>query len=215
MPNMSLEELNTLLTKERELDNKLQEIGDSFYEDAAAYIQKLEDERKAALKYQEMDMLTDELKNARIVIEGIFDIRRRKIIEFASVSVSGTKMDIQGLTTKEKVMHEIIVSALERGRKEILIPILEPLSGQNPAKNILGETTTKEKPIENTIDQNEAEDLMMVKVLKDIPRFVGVDGRQYQLSSEDVVVLPKANALVLCNKNVAIPLENFEAAQNQ
>jgi len=205
---MSLEELNTLLTKERELDNKLQEIGDSFYEDAAAYIKKLEDERKASLKYQEMDMLTDELKNARILIEGIFDIRRRKIIEFASVSVSGTKMDIQGLTTKEKAMHETIVSAFERGRKEILIPILEPLAEQNAAKNILGETTTKEKPIENIKDKNEAEDLMMVKVLKDIPRFIGVDGRQYQLSSEDVVVLPKANALVLCNKNVAIPLEN-------
>jgi DNA replication factor GINS len=208
MPNMSLEELNTLLTKERELDNKLQEIGDSFYEDAAAYIKKLEDERKASLKYQEMDMLTDELKNARILIEGIFDIRRRKIIEFASVSVSGTKMDIQGLTTKEKAMHETIVSALERGRKEILIPILEPLAEQNAAKNILGETTTKEKPIENIKEKNEAEDLMMVKVLKDVPRFIGVDGRQYQLSSEDVVVLPKANALVLCNKNVAIPLEN-------
>lgn len=205
---MNLEELNTLLTKERELDNKLQEIGDGFFENAAAYIQKLEDERRAATKYQEVDMLMDELKNARIVIEGILDIRRRKIVEFASVSVSGTRMDIQGLTTKEKTMYETIVSALERGRKEILIPILEPLSGQNPAKNISGETTTKEKPIENPLTQNESVDFMMVKVLKDIPRFVGVDGRQYHLSSEDVVVLPKANALVLCNKNVAIPLQN-------
>lgn len=133
---MNLEELNTLLTKERELDNKLQEIGDGFFENAAAYIQKLEDERKAAIKYQEVDMLMDELKNARIVIEGILDIRRRKIVEFASVSASGTRMDIHGLMTKEKTMYETIVSALERGRKEILIPILEPLSGQNPAKNI-------------------------------------------------------------------------------
>jgi DNA replication factor GINS len=210
MPNMSLEELNTLLTKERELDNKLQEIGDSFYEKATAYIRKLEDERRAASRYQEMDMLTDELKNARIVIEGIFDIRKRKIIEFASVSVSGTRMDIQGLTAKERSMYETIVSALERGRKEIIIPVLEPISGQNAAKNILGETTTKEKPIENPVSVDAGEGLMMVKVLKDVPRFVGVDGRQYQLSSEDVVVLPKANALVLCNKNVAMPLQNNE-----
>ena len=63
---MSLEDLVMILTKERDID-ELQEIGDSFYEDAAAYIKKLEEERKAALKYQEMDMLTDELKNARIV----------------------------------------------------------------------------------------------------------------------------------------------------
>ncbi len=175
---MSLEELNTLLTKERELDNKLQEIGDSFYDDAALYIKKLEDDRKAALKYQEMDMLTDELKNARIVVEGIFDIRRRKLKAFASVSVSGTRMDIQGLTEKEKAMYDTIVSALERGRKEILIPILEPLLGRNPAKNILGETTTKEKPIEIPVSKDPAGDYMMVKVLKNIPRIVGVDGRQ-------------------------------------
>jgi len=51
-------------------------------------------------------------------------------------------------------------------------------------------------------------EVMLVKVLKDIPQFVGVDGRHYQLSGDDVVVLPKANALVLCNKNVAIPLQN-------
>lgn len=205
---MSLEELNSLLVKEREMDNKLQEIGDSFYDDVATYITKLEEDRKAAVKYQEMDMLGDELKNARILIEGVFDIRRRKIVEFASVSVSGTKMDIQGLTTKEKTMYETIVSALERGRSEILIPILEASYTHILAKNILGETTTKEKPIENHGPDEHEADLMMIKVLKSVPRFVGVDGRQYQLSSEDVVVLPKANALVLCSKNVAVPLQN-------
>ncbi len=212
---MSLEELNTLYTKERESVDKLQEIGDSFYDDAAEYIQRLDDEMKNASNYKEVEMLMDELKTARIVLEGLFDIRRRKITEYASVNVSGARMDIKGLTAREKPMYETIVSALERGRSEILIPILEASYKHNPAKNILGETTTKEKPIENIMDKNKAEDLMMVKVLKDIPRFVGVDGRQYQLSSEDVVVLPRANALVLCNKNVAIPLEEgSEASQD-
>ena len=55
---------------------------------------------------------------------------------------------------------------------------------------------------------------MMIKVLKDIPRFVGVDGRNYQLSSEDIVVLPKVNAIMLCNKNAAIPLQDPDAMQN-
>ncbi len=207
---MSLEELNILYTKERESVDKLEEIGDSFYDDVAEYIQRLDSEMKSASNYKEVEMLMDELKTARIVLEGIFEIRRRKITEYASVNVSGSRMDIKGLTSKEKPMYDTIMSALERGRSEILIPILEATYRHNPAKNILGETTTKEKPIENTVSNSPAgEDLMMVKVLKDIPRFVGVDGRQYQLSSEDVVVLPKANALVLCNKNFAIPLESL------
>jgi DNA replication factor GINS len=207
MPNMSLEGLVSILTREREID-ELQEIGDSFYDDAAEYFNKLKDARKEAGNYMEEDMLSDELKNSRMVLDGIFDRRRSKIIHAALNTASGIKVDTKGLTVNEKPMFDGIVAALEAGRNRILIPILEASFKQNVAKNILGETTTKEKPIENITDQNE--DLMMVKVLKDIPRFVGVDGRQYQLSSEDVVVLPKANALVLCNKNVAIPLQNTQ-----
>jgi len=204
---MSLEGLVSILTREREID-ELQEIGDSFYDDAAEYFNKLKDARKEAGNYMEEDMLSDELKNSRMVLDGIFDRRRSKIIHAALNTASGIKVDTKGLTVNEKPMFDGIVAALEAGRNRILIPILEASFKQNVAKNILGETTTKEKPIENITDQNE--DLMMVKVLKDIPRFVGVDGRQYQLSSEDVVVLPKANALVLCNKNVAIPLQNTQ-----
>jgi len=206
---MSLEDLVMILTKERELDD-LQEIGDSFFDEAASYIKKLEESRNEATNYREADMLSDELKNARMVLEGIFDRRRSKIIDAALNTASGIRMDVKGLTSKEKPMFDSIVAALEIGREDVLLPILEPCRPQNPAKNILGETTTKEKPIENSIvhNGNVSEDLMMVKVLKDIPRFVGVDGRHYHLSGEDVVVLPKANALVLCNKNVAIPLQN-------
>ncbi len=206
---MSLEDLVMILTKERELDD-LQEIGDSFFDEAASYIKKLEESRNEATNYREADMLSDELKNARMVLEGIFDRRRSKIIDAALNTASGIRMDVKGLTSKEKPMFDSIVAALESGRTDVLLPILEPGRPQNPAKNILGETTTKEKPIENSIvhNGNVSEDLMMVKVLKDIPRFVGVDGRHYHLSGEDVVVLPKANALVLCNKNVAIPLQN-------
>ncbi len=212
---MSLEDLVLKLTGEREID-ELQEIGDSFYEDAAAYIKKLEASRNEATNYREEDMLSDELKNARMVLEGIFDRRRSKIIDAALNTASGIRMDVKGMTRNERPMFDAIVAAIEAGRNEILLPILEPSSRQNPAKNILGETTTKEKPIENslTLDSHVSEDLMMVKVLKDIPRFVGVDGRHYHLSGEDVVVLPKANALVLCNKNVAIPMHNPGVLRN-
>ena len=206
---MSLEDLVMILTKEREID-ELQEIGDSFYDNAADYIKKLEAARNEASNYREADMLSDELKNARMVLEGIFDRRRSKIIDAALNTASGIRMDVKGLTLKEKPMFDGIVAAIESGRTDVLLPILEPGRAQNPAKNILGETASKEKPIENSInhDSNVSEDLMMVKVIKNDIRFIGVDGRHYHLSSEDVVVLPKTNALLLCNKNAAIPLQN-------
>ena len=200
---MNLEELAKILTIERESD-RLQTLEDAFYEESASYIRGLEDARANASNYKEASMIDDEVKNARILVEGVFDRRMSKIIEYASIAATGTRISVEGLTKGEIPVYESVVEALEKGRNEILVPILE-VRHLKPAKNILGETTSKEKPIEN-LPASKDEEVMLVKVLKDIPKFVGVDGRHYHLSGEDVVVLPKANALVLCNKNVAIPL---------
>lgn len=211
---MNLEDLANKLVLERESD-RLQPMDDSFYEQAAVYVKKLDQARREAADYKEAGMIDDEIKNARILIEGVFDRRMSKIIQYAAIYAAGTRLSVEGLTAAEKSVFDGLVAALERGRTEILLPALEVSPRLSLAKNILGGITTKEQPIENSaapsrdagVIKDDAE-VMTVKVLKDIPRFVGVDGRQYQLSGEDVVVLPKANALVLCNKNIAIPLQN-------
>lgn len=211
---MNLEDLANKLVLERESD-RLQPMDDSFYEQAAVYVKKLDQARREAADYKEAGMIDDEIKNARILIEGVFDRRMSKIIQYAAIYAAGTRLSVEGLTVAEKSIFDGLVAALERGRAEILLPALEVSPRATLAKNILGGITTKEQPIENTAAPsmdaggiNADAEVMTVKVLKDIPRFVGVDGRQYQLSGEDVVVLPKANALVLCNKNIAIPLQN-------
>jgi DNA replication factor GINS len=210
---MNLEDLANKLVMERESD-RLQPMDDSFYQQAALYVKKLDQARQEAEDYKEAGMIDDEIKNARILIEGVFDRRMSKIIQYAAIYAAGTRLSVEGLTAAEKSVFDGLVAALERGRTEILLPALEVSPRASLAKNILGGITTKEQPIESaatsggTPDVTPDVEVMTVKVLKDIPRFVGVDGRQYQLSGEDVVVLPKANALVLCNKNIAIPLQN-------
>ncbi|OPY29738.1 MAG: hypothetical protein A4E28_00711 [Methanocella sp. PtaU1.Bin125] len=218
---MNLEDLANKLVLERESD-RLQPLDDSFYEQAAAYVKRLDQARKEAADYKEAGMIDDEIKNARILIEGVFDRRMSKIIQYAAIYAAGTRLSVEGLTAAEKAVFDGLVAALERGRAGILLPALDvsPKASDDAlkvrlAKNILGGITTKEQPIESSAalsrdagSMDADTELMTVKVLKDIPRFVGVDGRQYQLSGDDVVVLPKANALVLCNKNIAIPLHN-------
>lgn len=206
---MNLEDLANRLALERESD-RLQEMDESFYDQAASYVKNMEEARQEASDYKELAMIDDEIKNARILVEGVFDRRMSKITQYAAICAAGTKINLDGLTRAEKDVFDALVKALERGREEILMPALEVRSARNVAKNILGGATTKEQPIESSLSLNKdvGEEVMMVKVLRDVPRFVGVDGRQYQLSGEDVVVLPKANALVLCNKNIAIPLQN-------
>ncbi len=207
---MNHEDLVNRLALERENDNHLQKLDESFYEQVANYIRQMEQARQEASDYKELAAIDDEIKNARLVVEGIFDRRMSKITQYAAICAAGTKISVDGMTDAENAVFEALVKALERGRAEILMPALDVRSGRNAAKNILGGATTKEQPIESSLSLNKdvGQEVMMVKVLRDVPRFVGVDGRQYQLSGEDVVVLPKANALVLCNKNIAIPLQN-------
>jgi DNA replication factor GINS len=206
---MNLEDLANKLVLERESD-RLQPLEDLFYTQAADYIRALDRSRQEAADYKEAGMIDDEIKNARILIEGVFDRRMSKIIQYAAIYAAGTRLNVEGMTRAEKTVFDGLVVALEKGRGDILEPALEVSPRGSLAKNILGGITTKEQPIENATassGNNDAE-VLLVKVLKDIPQFVGVDGRHYQLSGDDVVVLPKANALVLCNKNVAIPLQN-------
>lgn len=206
---MNLEDLASKLVLERESD-RLQPLDGAFYEQAADYIKALDRSRQEAADYKEAGMIDDEIKNARILIEGVFDRRMSKIIQYAAIYAAGTRLNVEGMTKAEKTVFDGLVVALEKGRDEILEPALEVTPRVGLAKNILGGITTKEQPIENATASGGTADaeVMLVKVLKDIPQFVGVDGRHYQLSGDDVVVLPKANALVLCNKNVAIPLQN-------
>lgn len=206
---MNLEDLANKLVLERESD-RLQPLDGAFYDQAAAYIKSLDRSRQEAADYKEAGMIYDEIKNARILIEGVFDRRMSKIIQYAAIYAAGTRLNVEGMTRAEKTVFEGLVLALEKGRSEILEPTLDVSPRTGLAKNILGGITTKEQPIESATASGGTADaeVMMVKVLKDIPRFVGVDGRHYQLSGDDVVVLPKVNALVLCNKNIAIPLQN-------
>ncbi|MGC9443325.1 MAG: hypothetical protein ACP5E9_00090 [Candidatus Methanospirareceae archaeon] len=51
------------------------------------------------------------------------------------------------------------------------------------------------------------EELHIVRILDDLPPFMGIDGRIYKLKREDVIMLPKTNAEILCKRGVA---ERFE-----
>lgn len=66
------------------------------------------------------------------------------------------------------------------------------------------ENTTKEIPIEDKKDISK--EYIVVRLLKDIPTFVGVDGRNYTLAKEDVAVLSTVNAKALINRKAAIQM---------
>jgi DNA replication factor GINS len=73
-----------------------------------------------------------------------------------------------------------------------------------PEIHEIKENTTKEILIEDKKDISK--EYIVVRLLKDIPTFVGVDGRNYTLAKEDVAVLSTINATALINRKAAIQI---------
>jgi len=62
----------------------------------------------------------------------------------------------------------------------------------------------RDRRYKNLIQESKNIKYVLVRILADIPTFVGLDGRHYKLSKEDVVALPEGNAKTLCNRNLAV-----------
>jgi DNA replication factor GINS len=81
--------------------------------------------------------------------------------------------------------------------QEKLVEIIQPICE-------IRENTTKEILTQDKKDISK--EYIVVRLLKDIPTFVGVDGRNYTLAKEDVAVLSTVNAKALINRKAAIQI---------
>jgi|GEM_PF-3230650 len=107
-------------------------------------------------------------------------------------------------------------------------PIAEKqdISGASAADNISGteksslretETQVTSTPLhkeemsrnpEETGKKDLNKEYIVVRLLKDIPKFRGADGHNYRLGAQDVAVLPKVNANPLIKRKVAVQIES-------
>jgi DNA replication initiation complex subunit (GINS family) len=111
------------------------------------------------------------------------------------------------------------------------VPYLEPINEKQDISGISAgnDTTANEKSyikenetpvntppthkeeIGRDTDENGKKDLnkeyIVVRLLKNIPKFIGANGRNYRLGAQDVVVLPKVNANALIKRKVAVEIE--------
>ncbi len=219
MPDKSRINLNDILREERK--SKLVPLESDFYEKAAGQIRELEDEKsriddRYGTKYA---IIEDEIKTARKSLENIIERRMGKIIKEASLRASSKqkeKQDIDSLTQDEREFYNRLLELMTQWRGELLEKVFKKAA----AGNKLNETTikTKEKTPELNAPENKqkettledkkdiSKEYIVVRLLKDIPTFVGVDGRNYTLAKEDIAVLSTVNAKALINRKAAVQI---------
>ena len=123
---MDIDELQTVQSKERQKDS-LQHLRDSFYEDVAAYIEELKQERSRVAEATddpfsdpEVSQLSDDIERAEDVVEAIYERRVGKVVKMASFAAADMPVEEEGLTTQERDLFEDMVGRIGENRSRVL-----------------------------------------------------------------------------------------------
>lgn len=197
MPEPSKLDLKNALREERK--EKLSPVVKDFYEQAQKLIQELRFELERAdpgnIKYQ---ILEDEYYVAKKNYNSILETRMTKINYEASVRKSLKRQDDrepENMTPEERDFYNGLYSLMSNFRTKRL-----EFSHAKVAPVALPEPEKKPVPRRNY------NDYMIVRVLRDVPVFAGMDGRNYTLAKEDVVTVPVINANALISRGAALQI---------
>jgi len=131
---MNVDELQSVQSRERQTD-QLQQLRETFYEDAGGFIQQLREERDRAAERAEdpfdspeVNRLTDDIKTAEQTVEAVYERRVGKIVKMASLAAADMPTEDDGLTREERDLFETMVEAIESNRGHVL----DVIAGEAP-----------------------------------------------------------------------------------
>ena len=207
MPDKSRINFNDILRDERK--SKLVPLESDFYEKAEKQIRELEEEKNRIedIYSRKYAIIDDELRTARKSVENIIERRIGKIIKEASLHASSKqkeKDDVDSMTQEERDFYNKLLELMTEWRGELLDKMFKKEKKSPYPQVVAAENKTKELPSEDKKDISK--EYIVVRLLKDIPTFVGVDGRNYTLAKEDIAVLSAVNAKALINRKAAVQI---------
>ena len=176
-----LEKTSPLLTK----------IDVNFYHKLSEYLKNLESIIEQEENSQKIKLFNDEIQNTKKIAFGIYELREKKIVQAALSKVRGAKPDLKNVLDIENKLYESLIEQIILSRKKIL----EEKSDEVKKDELKTETFKKE---EKKINTNP-----IVRVLEDIPEFVGTDMKTYSLRKNDVLTVSKEMSGPLVKRGVA------------
>ncbi|MEE8168185.1 MAG: hypothetical protein V3T58_04875 [Candidatus Hydrothermarchaeales archaeon] len=221
---MDVKTLREIQRKER-MSPYLQELGKDFYSELEGYLKGvrsnyLEESKKGEIS--KLSIALSELENIKAIISDIYETREKKIVSSALYYVrSETEMGRENLTKEEADMLKKIIEVLREKRASVLEKVVaekgftiyrgaKEKAGATPVveakvpKEVAEVKSDREEKVEEEEQIKAVQSKTTVRILKDLPSIVGVDGHVYgSFKQEDVVTIPEPNARVLINQGVA------------
>jgi DNA replication initiation complex subunit (GINS family) len=201
--DMTYEDIMGLFREENK-SSHITKVDPALYDRIGAYIKTLRKESEKELAMNPMSqasmMLNDQLKKAIDKSKRVYELRQRKISLLALRKVAGDNPDTTNLTPDELVLFASLTSVLgaHKDSKADFEELGPRFTQPDEVVQLPSAPTQKacdEKKASTSQELNE--ELVLVRVLEDMPTFAGVD-KDYKLRKEDIISLPKgvANTLV-------------------
>jgi DNA replication initiation complex subunit (GINS family) len=152
----------------------LSKINKNFYKDLSNYLSGI----KAIIKKEEntdkIKLFREEINNTEKIALSIYENREKKIVQAALSRVRGGKPDLKNALEVEKKLFESIFKLIISTRDSTL-------------KDKQCIDNNDKKPIEEKLDEKNCN--QMVRVLENIPEFVGTDMKTYHLRKDDILTI--------------------------
>lgn len=202
---MHLDELRILLLSERET-GRLVQIPKDLFTASGRSLETLYTSLYACEDPFSDDarILIERISAIRETLSDLYRIRAEKILSLARTQEDGQYIDreeLKKMLPEEKDMFDQVVLALAQARCRMV----EGSMPRAPAHHHPG-SEAQGLPCAAVLsaDTPDQPAFVVSRVLQDMEPFMGVDGRIYQLRSEDLVTLPGRNADVLCERNIVL-----------
>ncbi|MDD4253850.1 MAG: hypothetical protein PHP59_00540 [Methanofollis sp.] len=170
---------------------------------------------------EEAAELLDQYHSTRETLNTIIKLRLKKILKLAEAQIEERyydKDEVKLMLPPERAMFDAVCREIGVCRDTLMgepggeaAAVKETLKEEHPAEGgtpfDFGEEAffEDEAPAAQAADEEKAADRTAVVLMtQDVPGFMGLDGRTYALEEEDIVTLPKGNAEVLCERNIAL-----------
>ena len=162
----------------------------NFYHKLSEYLKNLESVVEQEENPQKIKLFNDEIQNTKKLAFSIYELREKKIVQTALSKVRGGKPDLKNVLDVERKLYESLVEQIILSRKKIL----EEKSVEVKKDKSKTVTLKKEEIKRNTNP--------IVRVLEDIPEFVGTDMKTYSLRKNDVLTVSKEMSGPLVKRGV-------------
>ena len=183
---MNFEEMRKLQRKERAA-SAVVELTNSYYADLADFIKDSTSSYKKSHDASEFRVLENVVSLAR----DVFDKREQKILMKALHSSRSGEHDTAHLTSEEEKLYWRIVKVLKSNR--VFFDSI-----------LLGDCKLPKKPKkEDTLINSNSHKLVLVRIVKEIPCFVGSDSKEHgPFKPDEVIKISEEDAKLLAQQKL-------------